>query len=392
MANQVAKYYQGYVSSVGNTGGVIAGLWGLLVKGSTHVTGACTDYSGNIYVTDASKHIVLKITEGGTITVIAGLSGTSGNNTSETVTAANARFNYPTGITCDRNGDLYVCDTNNHQIRKISNNKVSLVAGAATPTSGTDNGVGTSARFNRPYDVDIDASGNLYIADTFNHAIRKIVGGRVTTMAGLKGTAGDAPVWSQMTTAEGIDGTLARFNTPYSVAVNQNGYIFVGDTNNHVIKRIDPAARVRIFSGSGVNGTTIGTSKVCQYQDLRYSDIDRSDDLYIVDFDESGASRLLRINEEGTPGVVVDFSSAVGGPYLVSVACNPASHLIVVESDYTIIEYSSSSSSSIDSSSSSSSSSSSLVFSSSSSSSVDSSSSSSSSSIDSSSSSSRDSS
>jgi len=353
--NQVAKYYQGYVSSVGQSGGIIAGLWGLLVRGSTHVSGACTDHSGNVYVTDAQKNIILKITEGGTISVIAGASGVSGNNGNATVTAANARFNYPTGICCDRNGDLYICDTHNHQIRRISNNKVSLVAGASVPATGTADGVGDLARFNTPYDIDIDASGVLYIADTMNHAIRRIRGSVVSTLAGLKGTSGHAPVWAQMTTSVGIPGTSARFNSPYSVAVNQNGYVFVGDTENHVIKRIDQAGNVRIFSGSGVRGTTIARAKTCQYQDLKFSDIDKSDDLYIVDFDEPGASRLMRIDEEGTPGVVVDFSTLPGGPYLVSVACNPASHLIVVESDYTLIEYSSSSSSSSHSSSSSSS-------------------------------------
>ena len=240
--NEVKKYYQGYVDVYGNVGvsvdnisNIIAGLTGLTLKGSTDLAGVCVDNSGNIYVTDAYKHIVLKITESGNIYVIAGLSGTSGNNLGNTVTAANARFNYPTGITCDKNGDLYVCDTKNHQIRKISNNKVSLVAGAATPTAGTADGVGWAARFNFPYDVDIDYSGILYIADTYNHAIRKIAGGVVSTIAGAKGTAGHAPVWAQMTTAAGVLGTTARFKYPYAVAVNQNGYVFVSDTDNHVI-------------------------------------------------------------------------------------------------------------------------------------------------------------
>ncbi len=379
--NQVAKYVQGYVTTVGNVGGVIAGVAGLLLKGSTDLAGACVDPSGNIYVTDASKHIVLKITQGGVITVIAGLSGTSGNNTDVTVTAANARFNYPTGIICDKNGDLYVCDTNNHQIRKISNNKVSLVAGAATPTSGTADGVGHAARFNKPYDIAQDPSGVLYVADTDNHAIRKIVGGVVSTIAGAKGTPGNAPTWAQMTTAAGVLGTTARFRYPYAVAVDPRGYVFVSDTDNHVIKRIDPAGRVRIFSGSGVYGTNIGTAKTSTYQDLKFSDINKSAELFIVDYNETGPSRLLRINEDGVPGVVINFTVATSGQYLAAVACTPSSKLIIIQSEYTKLEYSSSSSSSIDSSSSSSlssesSSSSSL---SSSSSSIDSSSSSSSS-------------
>jgi len=352
--NQARQFEQGYVEANTNIGvsvdsinQIFSGVIQLNLKGSTGLAGVCTDNSGNLYVTDAIKHIVLKITDSGNISVIAGLSGTSGNNSSNVVSAANARFNYPTGICCDKNGDLFVCDTNNHQIRKISNNKVSLIAGAPTPTSGTTDGACLDARFNTPYDIDIDLSGNFYIADTFNHAIRKIVGGLVSTIAGSKGTTGDYPKWVDMTTAQGVLGTDARFNAPYAVAVNGLGYIFVSDTNNHVIKRIDPAGRVRIFSGSGVSGTTIGTAKTSQYQDLKFSDIDKSDDIYIIDFQEEGASRLLRINEDGVPGVIIDFASTLtgGGPYLASVATNPASKLMVILSEYTESEYSSSSSS-----------------------------------------------
>ena len=384
--NQVAKFIQGYVVTVGNSGGIIAGVNQLLVPNSTNLAGACVDPNGNIYVTDASKHIILKITQGGTISTIGGLSGTSGNNGSSTVSAADSRFNYPTGIICDRNGDLYVADTNNHQIRKISNNKVSLVAGASIPASGTSDGVGTAARFNKPYDVALDPSGVLYVADTNNHAIRKIVGGTVSTIAGAKGTYGHAPVWSQMTTAAGVLGTTARFAYPQAIAVDPNGFVYVSDTDNHVIKRIDPGGRVRIFSGSGTFGRTLGTSKTSTYQDLKFSDVNRSGEIFMVDYNEAAPSRLLRINEDGVPGVVVDFSSTGDGEYLVAVTCDASSKLIVIESEYTTIEYSSSSSSSIDSSSSSSDSSES------SSSSSDSSESSSSSSFDSSSSSSFDSS
>jgi hypothetical protein len=355
--NQARQFQQGYVSANTNIGvsvdaisQIFSGVIQLSLKGSTGLAGVCTDNSGNLYVTDALRHIVLKITESGNIYVVAGLSGTSGNNGGNTVAAADARFNYPTGICCDRNGDLFVCDTNNHQIRKISNNKVSLIAGAATPASGTSDGVGTAARFNTPYDVDIDLSGILYVADTFNHAVRKIVGGTVSTIAGAKGTPGDYPQWVDMTTAQGVLGTSARFRKPYAVAVNNLGYIFVSDTGNHVIKRIDPAGRVRIFSGSGVYGTLIGTAKTSQYQDLKFSDSDKSDDLYIVDFQEGGASRLLRINEEGVPGVIINFASTLTteGKYLAAVATNPASKLMVVLSEYMEEEYSSSSSSYIE--------------------------------------------
>ena len=342
--NQIVKHYNGYLQSAGNSGSKIAGLIGLSVKGSVALADACVDYSGNIYVTDPINHIILKITESGVITSLAGSSGVSGNNSSDTVTCANARFNYPTGIACDRNGDLYICDTNNHQIRKISNNKVSLVAGSPSPTSGTADG--TAARFNFPYGIDIDNSGIIYVADTMNHAIRMIKGGVVSTLAGLKGTSGDVPVWSDMTTAQGILGTDARFDSPYAITVNANGYVFVSDTGNSVIKRIDSAGRVRIFSGSGTYGRTNGTAKLCTYQELKYMDITRSEELYVIDYNETGSSRLMMVNREGAAYPIIDWSLAAEGPYVASIVCNPSGHLIVVESDYTGYEYSSSSSSS----------------------------------------------
>ena len=388
--NQARISLGGYVRSSGegvsvdSINQILAGVTQLSLRGSTNLAGVCVDANGNLYLTDAIKNIILKIGNSGVISVIAGASGVSGNNGSTTVTAANARFNYPTGICCDRNGDLYVCDTKNNQIRKISNNKVSLVAGAASTATGTANGVGSAARFNNPYDIDTDKSGNLYVADTYNHSIRKIVGGTVTTMAGLSGTTGNVPVWANMTTAYGVYGTVARFSFPYGVACHPNGYIFVSDTGNHVIKRIDPAGNVRIFSGSGTYGGSLGTAKTCQYKDLKFSDVDPSGNLYIVDYADDSASRLVRVNGEGVPGNVINFATSLitESNYLAAVACTASGKLMVVQSEYMIEEYSSSSSSSSQSSSSSSSS----IDSSSSSSSIDSSSSSSS--IDSSSSSS----
>ena len=360
--NQLVIYYPNYVYNTGHTGGILAGISKLSLVGSTHLAGACCDNSGNIYVTDAFKHIVLKITDSGVVSVVGGSTGVSGNNGNATVTAANSRFNYPTGICCDKNGDLYVCDTNNNQIRRISNDKVSLVAGDSAGASGTTDGVGAIAKFNNPYGIDIDNSGNIYVADTFNHSIRKIHGGVVFTIAGLSGTSGNVPVWAQMTTAEGVQGDTARFAYPYALSCNPNGYVFISDTENHVIKRLDPAGRVRIFSGSGTRGRTLGTAKTSTYQDLKFSDFTRSNELYVVDYDESGASRIVRIDEEGVPGNVIDYSAKVTGQYLAAVVCNPAAHLFVIESEYTNIQYSSSSSSSSSSNSSSSSSSSSSSY------------------------------
>jgi len=353
--NQVVSFHHGYVVSAGQTGSNIAGLYGLLLKGSVNATGVCIDPSGNIYVTDVSRHIVLKITQNDAISVIGGLAGASGSNTDQTVTAAASRFNSPRGICCDRNGDLYICDTGNNQIRKISNNKVSLVAGAANGASGTADGVGSAARFNRPYDIDIDSAGNLFVADTYNHAVRRIKGGVVQNFAGLRGTSGNLPLWADMTTAVGISGVNTRFTRPESIAVDYNGYIYVGDTGNYCIKRIDQAGNVRVYSGDSTFGRSLGTSplyaKTCKYQYLRFSDVDKSGNLFIIDYNEGGPSRLVRIDREGRPGNVLDWNGLDNGQYVVSVAVDHMNKLVIIESEYNKLEFSSSSSSSTSSSS-----------------------------------------
>jgi hypothetical protein len=137
-----------------------------------------------------------------------------------------------------------------------------------------------------------------------------------------------------MTTSQGVLGTDARFNSPYAITVNANGYVFVSDTGNSVIKRIDPAGRVRIFSGSGTYGRTNGTSKVCRYQNLKYMDITKAEELYVIDYEELGASRLMMVNREGSAYPIIDWSLSPEGKYGASIVCNPSAHLIVIESNY----------------------------------------------------------
>jgi len=142
-------------------------------------------------------------------------------------TGAAARFNYPVGVATDVNGNVYVADSNNHTIRKITPaGVVTTLAGTGGVTGSVDgtgatarfngsaDGTGSAARFSNPFGVATDASGNVYVADTLNHSIRKITpAGVVTTLAGTAGTSGSA------------DGTgaAARFNSPFGVATDAGG-------------------------------------------------------------------------------------------------------------------------------------------------------------------------
>ena len=129
------------------------------------------DGDGNVYVADSSNHTIRKITPAGVVTTLAGTAGSWG---SADGTGADARFYYPEGVAVDGDGNVYVADTSNLTIRKITPaGVVTTWAGAATE-SGFVDGIGRAAFFDSPSGVAVDGDGNVYVADTSNHAIRKV--------------------------------------------------------------------------------------------------------------------------------------------------------------------------------------------------------------------------
>ena len=162
--------------------------------------------------------------------VVTTLAGTALSSESIDGTGAAARFKYPYGVAVDSSGNVYVADTDNHTIRKIDAlGVVSTFAGKAG-FPGSDDGTGTAALFNRPSSVAVDSSDNVYVADTYNNTIRKITpGGVVTTLAGTAGSSG----------SDDGTGAAARFYTPRGVAVDSRGNVYVADTYNHTIRKIE---------------------------------------------------------------------------------------------------------------------------------------------------------
>lgn len=201
--------------------------------------GSCVDASGNVYVADLNNHAIRKIAPDGTVTTFAGLAGTAGYTNA---TGTSARFNYPTGIVLAPDGNFYVTDGSNHAIRKVTAaGVVTTFAGPTSAATGTTDGTSTAARFSSPAAIAVDAAGNLYIADSQNHAIRKVTTGAVvTTIAGLKGTSG----------ALDGTGTAARFNGPEGIAVDTVGNLYVADYSNHAIRKITPAGVVTTLAGA----------------------------------------------------------------------------------------------------------------------------------------------
>lgn len=194
--------------------------------------GVARDSAGNLYVADATNHTIRKVTTAGVVTTFAGSAGVAG---SADGTGNAARFNYPTGIAVDSSGNAYVSDTTNNLLRKITPAGVVTTMAGVTGVAGSSDGTGSAALFNTPGGVAVDTSGNVYLADTGNSAIRKISPTNVvTTLAGLPGIAG----------LKDGTGSNAWFNQPKALTVDSSGNVFVADTGNAAIRKITPAGVV----------------------------------------------------------------------------------------------------------------------------------------------------
>ena len=201
--------------------------------------GIALDGFGNVYVVDLLNCIIGEITPVGTnwaMSTIAGLAGSYGGNDG---TGTNARFGLPEGIAVDGADNLYVADSANYTIRKItpvgSNWVVSTLAGHAQQNGDAD-GAGPNAQFFGPLGVAVDGAGNVYVADTQNSIIRVVTpAGEVSTLAG--GSAQSAG------SANG-SGSAARFSGPRGLATDQFGNVFVADAGNNTIRRVTPAGNV----------------------------------------------------------------------------------------------------------------------------------------------------
>lgn len=222
-----------------------------------HPQGVAVDAAGNVYVADTANHTVRKISPVGAVTTLAGVAGSAGNVDGS---AADARFSEPYGVAVDGGGNVYVADTGNHTIRKISPaGVVSTLAGGTPETFGAHaDGLGNMARFHAPLALAVDASGNVYVADTGNHTIRKITSsGWVTTLAGKASVCLGFEQFSanltQYSCGNGnTDGTGAdaRFDTPSGIAVDSNGNVYVADKGNFAIRKITPERVVTSIVGS----------------------------------------------------------------------------------------------------------------------------------------------
>ncbi len=300
-----------------------------------HPSGIAVDSSGNVYVADYGNHLVRKITATGVVTTLAGVPGTPGSlDGTGTATTSASLFFGPSATATDTAGNVYVADTNNQLIRKITPAGVATTLAGNPRFVGSTDGTGISASFYNPSGIFVKSDGTIYVADTGNHTIRNITqAGVVTTMSGVAGYAGVAltlattytvvsvpPVAPSTVATSNLDTTIVTtitttnptavttsttteapvayntgdpipanttqnssiFNSPSSVVVDGSGITYVADYNNHYIRAIAADKTVTIFAGTGSPGFADGVGALASFNHPRALATDGVN-LYVAD-------------------------------------------------------------------------------------------------------------
>jgi len=222
--------------------------------------------------------------------IFAPVSGENGQAGHQDGTGGGARFNDPMGLARDAQGNLFICDARNHVIRKISPGGVVSTLAGMPGEHGAVDGVGAAARFHFPADITVAPDGTLYVADSGNHCIRKITAnGTVSTLAGDPGSADDIEQNygnAYTTVAPQLDGkgAAARFNSPGGIAYAPGGFLYVSDTANQIIRRVNLDGTVTSLAGMpGVWGSANGTGPAARFYSPMGLCIGTDGNLYIAD-------------------------------------------------------------------------------------------------------------
>jgi len=255
--------------------------------------GEAVDSSGNVFVADSFNDTIRKVTPGGVVTTFAGTAGASG---SVDGTGSAARFAAPTGVAVDSSGNVYVADQGNDTVRKITPAGVVTTLAGTPGVVGTNDGTGAAAQFASPYGIAVDGSGNIYVSDQLNNTIRKVTSaGVVTTLVGTAGVAGST---------DG-QGSVARFKSPYGIRCDSSGNIYVADTVNDTIRKVTPGGAVTTIAGTvGKTGYKDGAAASAMFDDPTGVAVDSSGNVWVADFNND-------VIREITPGGTVSTFAGV---------------------------------------------------------------------------------
>jgi sugar lactone lactonase YvrE len=276
--------------------------------------GVALDSTGNLYVADKNNHTIRVVSTAGAVTTLAGTGGAAG---STDATGSAARFDFPTAVAVATGGDVYVTDSGNDTIRKVTpKGVVTTFAGIASTPGSLDSATG-AANLRNPYGIAVDSSGNVFVADQGNNIIRKITStGAVTTFAGAVGAATTADENGPALPAGSADGTgtSASFNQPTGIAVDSSGNVYVSDTGNDTIRKITSAGAVTTLAGSpGAVGSTDGTGSAARFNAPSGLAVDGGGNVYVAD---AGNSTVRKITSAGVvttlAGLTLNFANVPG--------------------------------------------------------------------------------
>ncbi|EGF31712.1 hypothetical protein IMCC9480_3485 [Oxalobacteraceae bacterium IMCC9480] len=280
--------------------------------------GIAVDGVGNRYVADWQNHVIRKVSADGSVSTLAGAMSTPG---AADGTGTAARFNYPQSIAIDRAGTLYVADTNNQTIRKITPQGVVTTIAGRVGVDGSTDGRGNAARFSYPQGIAVDVAGTVLVSDTYNHTVRTISpGGVVGTLAGSAGNFG---------VLDGVR-SAARFSNPQGLVTDAARNIYVADAGNGVLRKVTPAGIVTTLAGSLANyGLKDGTGAAAGFEGLSNLAIDGAGILYGAD---QYARRIRRITPQGVVTTLPVNALSVSHPQVampLGIAVDPTGTLSV---------------------------------------------------------------
>ncbi len=261
------------------------------------------DTLGDFFIADTNDHVIRQVNPAGLISTVAGdgIYGYSGDHGP----ATNASLSTPLGIAVDASGNLFIADAPNCVVREVSNGTISTVAGNGTCGYLGDNGPAIAAELRNPQGVAVDGAGNLYIADSSNSAVRKVSAGAITTIAG-NGTCGYS--------GDGGPGNAAALCFPWGVALDAGGDLFIGDWGNNVVRELEAGGAIATVAGSGVAGFSgdNGPATLASLSMPGGVAIDAACNLYIADTGNSRIRKVAGLTV--TPGVIYLDATAQAGP------------------------------------------------------------------------------